>query len=74
MLRSMEVDFTPEQEARLAKIAGKAGMEPACLVHAAALRLLAEDAWEGGPAAELPVLHLGAVKPLHRRDIYEDVV
>jgi len=25
------------------------------------------------PAPELPVLHLGAMRPLHRRDIYDDV-
>jgi len=69
----MKVHFTPEQEARLAEIAGKAGTEPERLVQAAALRLLAEDAWRQCPAPELPVLHLGAVKPLRRRDIYEDV-
>lgn len=40
----MEVDFTPEQEARLAQIATSAGTDPERLVKEAALRLLEEDA------------------------------
>jgi len=40
----MEVSFTPEQEAQLAKIAASAGTEPERLVKEAALRLLQEDA------------------------------
>jgi predicted transcriptional regulator len=40
----MEVDFTPEQEARLAEIATSAGTDPERLVKEAALRLLEEDA------------------------------
>lgn len=38
----MEVDFTPEQEARLAQIADIRGVEPARLVRDEALRLIEE--------------------------------
>jgi predicted transcriptional regulator len=39
----MEVRFTPEEEARLAKIATQEGVHPEELVKDAALRLLEED-------------------------------
>lgn len=39
----MEVDFTPEQEARLSRIATHQGIAPAKLVKEAALRLLEDD-------------------------------
>jgi predicted DNA-binding protein len=38
----VEVHFTPEQEAKLAQIAGYEGVEPARLVREAALRLIEE--------------------------------
>jgi predicted transcriptional regulator len=40
----MEVRFTAEQEAQLARMATKSGTDAAHLVKAAALRLLEEDA------------------------------
>jgi hypothetical protein len=40
----MEVQFTPEQESRLAQIAYLEGVAPAQLVQDAALRLIEEDA------------------------------
>ncbi len=40
----MEVQFTPEEEARLARIATQEGVDPAELVKDAALRLLEDDA------------------------------
>jgi predicted transcriptional regulator len=40
----MEVHFTPEQEAQLARIASASGSEAERLVKDAALRLLEEDA------------------------------
>jgi predicted transcriptional regulator len=43
-LKSMEVHFTPEQEARLPQIAAGSGTDSECLVKDAALRLLEEDA------------------------------
>jgi hypothetical protein len=36
------------------------------------LRLLDQEPQLPAAAPELPVLHLGAMKPLHRRDIYDD--
>jgi hypothetical protein len=68
----MEVHFTTEQEAQLAQLATKTGTDAENLVKDAALRLLEETPMP--PAApELPVLHLGAMKSLRRRDIYDDV-
>ena len=40
----MEVHFTPEQEAQLARLAAKAGTGIVRLVQGAALRLIQEDA------------------------------
>jgi predicted transcriptional regulator len=40
----MEVQFTPEQEARLVQIASIEGKAPALLVQDAALRLIEDDA------------------------------
>ena len=40
----MQVRFTPEQEAQLAKIATQEGLDPEELVKDAALRLLEDDA------------------------------
>ncbi len=39
----MEVRFTPEEEARLARIATQEGVDPAELVKDAALRLVEDD-------------------------------
>jgi predicted transcriptional regulator len=40
----MELHFTPEQQARIAQMATKAGTDPEHLVRNAVLRLLDEDA------------------------------
>lgn len=40
----MEVRFSPEEEARLAKVANQEGVNPEELVKDAALRLLEDDA------------------------------
>ncbi len=40
----VEVQFTPEQEAQIARIASKAGTDPELLVRSAVMRLLDEDA------------------------------
>jgi hypothetical protein len=62
--------FYPEQEAQLAQIATKEGTDAERLVKDAAWRLLEEDARFRADAPELPILHLGAMGALHRRDIY----
>jgi hypothetical protein len=69
----MEVHFSPEQETRLAQLAIEAGTDAEHLVKDAALRLLENETTPSPTAPELPVLHLGAMKSLHRRDIYNDV-
>jgi hypothetical protein len=69
----MEVRFTPEQEAQLAQNARKAGTDAERLVKDVVLRLLEDDAHFSTTDAELPILHLGAMGALHRRDIYNDV-
>jgi predicted transcriptional regulator len=43
-LKAMELHFTPEQEAQLARIASQEGTDAERLVKQAALRLLQEDA------------------------------
>ena len=70
---AIQVHFTPEQEAQLARLAIKAGTDPEHLVKDAALRLLEDEARFAEAAPELPVWHLGAVGPFHRRDIYDDL-
>lgn len=47
----MEVQFTPEQEARLAEVAVILGKPPALLVHDAALRLIEDRAIIAEPKA-----------------------
>ena len=69
----MEVHFTAEQEAQLAQLATKIGTDAEHLVKDAVLRLLQEETPIPADAPELPVLHLGAMKSLRRRDIYDDV-
>ena len=69
----MEVEFTPEQQAQLAQLATKAGTDAEHSEKDAALRLLDDETAFHFTAPELPVLHLGAMTSLHRRDIYDDI-
>jgi hypothetical protein len=69
----MEVHFTPEQEAQLSQLATKTGTDAEHLVKDAVLRLLDQEGHVPAAAPEFPVLHLGLMKSLHRRDIYSDV-
>ena len=59
-------------EAQLIQAAFKAGTDAEQLVKTAALRLLADEVPGDAPASEIPILHLGAMKSLHRRDLYDD--
>jgi len=68
----MELHLTPDQEIRLAQLAARNGTAPERLATDAVLRLLEDDAHVRGAVAELPVVHLGAMGPLHRREIYDD--
>jgi hypothetical protein len=49
---TMQVNFTPEQEAQLAQIARTAGTEPEAIVRDATMRLLDEDARFRGAVLE----------------------
>jgi hypothetical protein len=69
----MEVHFTPEQEAQLARIATMAGTDPERLVKDTVLHLLENESRSRTTAPELPVWHLGAIGSFHRRDLYDDV-
>ena len=68
----MSLNISPGVEARLAQEAQRRGLSIDAL-----LELLIEDRVHGAAAGqngsvELPVLHLGPMGPLHRRDIYEN--
>jgi hypothetical protein len=69
----MEVHFTPDQEARLAQLATKAGTDAEQLVKDAILRLIEDETHVPRPTPELPGWNLGAIGALHRRDLYDDV-
>ena len=70
---AIHVNFTPEQEAKLARFAAKAGTDPEHLLKAAALHLLENEARTAETAPELPVWHLGASGSFQRRDLYDDL-
>lgn len=69
----MSLDVSEQTEAQIAEEARRQGVT----VDALLKRLIDEHAAsisaEQRAAPELPVLHLGPMGPLHRRDIYNDV-
>lgn len=71
----MSIEVSPETEVRLTDEARRQGVSVEALLE----RLLRERGAAvraaGGtrPTGKLPVLHLGVMGPLHRRDIYDDV-
>ena len=68
----MEVHFTSEQEAKLAQLANQAGTNPESLVREAALQLLQREIPVRPDTGDLPIMRLGTMKSLHRRNIYHD--
>ena len=67
----MSIDVSRETEARLTEEARRQGISVDALLH----RIINERTTAAQPArntAELPVWHLGGIRPLHRRDIYDD--
>ena len=69
----MGLDISPQTEARIRQEAQRQGISVDAL-----LERLMEDQAAGtaGPACvapERPVLHLGPMGPLHRREIYDDL-
>lgn len=68
----MEVHFTPEQEAQLAQLATAVGTDAEVLVKEIILRVLEAKTCPSIATPVLPVWHLGAAGPFHRRDLYDD--
>jgi hypothetical protein len=64
----MSIEISHETEARLIDEARTRGISVDVL-----LERLMNERGATAPAAELPILHLGAMGALHRRDIYNDV-
>jgi hypothetical protein len=69
----MSLEISHETEARVADEARRQGISVDALLE----RLISErgataHAAGNGSTPKLPALHLGAMGPLHRRDIYED--
>lgn len=69
----MGLDISPQTEARIRQEAERKGISVEALLE----RLMSDQAAGTAVPAyqlpELPVLHLGPMGPLHRRDIYDDV-
>jgi hypothetical protein len=70
----MSIVISSEIEARLTEEARRLGISIEALLE----RLISERAAAAhlggnGSAPKVPILHLGAIGALHRRDIYEDV-
>jgi len=70
----MSIEISHETEARLTEEARKQGVSVEALLE----RLMSERGAPvhlagNGSASKVPILHLGAMGPLHRRDIYDDV-
>ena len=72
----MSIDISQETEARLTDEARKQGVSVDALLE----RLMSERGeaahvvtGNGSTTPKVPILHLGVIGPLHRRDIYDDV-
>jgi hypothetical protein len=72
----MSIEISHEIEARLTEEARRQGVSVEALLE----RLMSERGvaahvatGNGSTTAKVPILHLGAMGPLHRRDIYDDV-
>jgi hypothetical protein len=70
----MSIEISREIEARLTSEARRLGISVDTLLERLMNeRATAAHAAGNGTIPELPVLHLGAMGALHRRDIYDDV-
>ena len=72
----MNIDISHETEARLTDEARRQGVSVDALLE----RLMSERGaaahvvtGNGSTTPKVPILHLGIIGPLHRRDIYDDV-
>lgn len=69
----MGIKISQQTAARLTEEAQRQGISVDALLERLINERLASAAPEDGKAPELPVWHLGAGGPFHRRDIYNDV-
>ena len=69
----MGLDISPPTEARIRQEAQRQGISVDALLKRLMNDQAAGTAVRAYQAPELPVLHLGSMGPLHRRDIYDDV-
>ena len=69
----MGLDISPQTEARIRQEAQRQGISADALLERLMNDQAAGTAVRANQAPELPVLHLGPMGPLHRRDIYDDV-
>ncbi|MGD1071749.1 MAG: hypothetical protein ABSB15_16570 [Bryobacteraceae bacterium] len=72
----MNIDISNEIEARLTEEARRQGVSVDALLE----RLMSERGaaahvvtGDGSTTPKVPILHLGVIGPLHRRNIYDDV-
>ena len=72
----MSIDISHETEVRLTAEARRQGVSVDALLE----RLMSERGaaahvvtGNGSTTPKVPILHLGIIGPLHRRDIYDDV-
>jgi hypothetical protein len=69
----MGLDISPQTEARIRQEAQRQGISVDALLERLMNGQAAGTAVPAYQAPELPVLDLGPMGPLHRRDIYDDV-
>lgn len=70
---TLTVEVTGELEVALKAEAYKQGVSADGIVHRVLVDALTPVKREAGAVPELPILQLGTIGSLHRRDIYDDV-
>ena len=68
----MSIDISPETEACLNEEALRQNISVDTLLGGFLNELATKSASGRGVGTAVPVLHLGVIAPLHRRDIYND--
>jgi len=68
----MGLDISPQTEARIRQEAQRQGISADALLERFMNDQAAGTAVRAYQVLELPVLHLGPMGPLHRREIYDD--
>ena len=70
----MSIEISHETEARITDEARRQGVSvDALLERLMAERAVAAHVAGNGAVPKVPILHLGVIGPLHRRDLYDDV-